>query len=125
MLSRPLSGDWRCSTRHAMISSLSAPTTERLAAGREWKEFNMPLNTDEIVRILTERGVRLPCNRCGSNKFTVIDSYSFFNLQDIPTGIRLGGTTIPVALTACENCGAITPHALGALGLLPKQEEQK
>ena len=85
----------------------------------------MPLNTQEIADTLTSRGVKLPCHRCGSNKFTIIDSYSHLTLQNEPTEIRLGGTTIPVALTACENCGALTPHALGALGLLPKREEPK
>ena len=88
----------------------------------------MPLNEDErneIGRILTERGVKLPCHRCGGIQFTLIDSYSLLSLQDDLKGTRLGGPAIPVALTACQNCGAITPHALGALGLLPKQEEQK
>jgi hypothetical protein len=85
----------------------------------------MALNTDEIARILTERGVKLPCHRCGNRQFTVMEDYSMFSLQKELKGLTLGGPAIPVCLTACRNCGAITPHALGALGLMPDKKEEK
>lgn len=67
----------------------------------------------------------MPCPRCGNNKFTVIDGYAQYMIQpEITGGLVIGGPTVPVALVACENCGAITPHALGALGLLPAESKE-
>ena len=81
------------------------------------------MDREEVARIIRQRGVNLPCHRCGSTTFTVVDGYSRLVLQDeITTSIVLGGNTVPVALVGCSNCGAITPHALGALGLLPNAE---
>jgi hypothetical protein len=42
--------------------------------------------------------------------------------KGVDASLVLGGPTIPVAIAACNNCGAITFHALGALGLLKKEE---
>lgn len=79
----------------------------------------MPIDQDKVAEILTERGATKPCPRCGHTNFTVLESYSYFTLQDdVSQGLILGGPAVPVALIACSNCGALTPHALGALGLL-------
>lgn len=80
----------------------------------------MPMDRDKVAKILTERGATKPCHRCGNTNFAVIEGYSSFPLQENLDGnIVLGGPSVPVAMVACGNCGAITPHALGALGLLP------
>ena len=80
----------------------------------------MPIDKDRIAKLLTDRGATKPCHRCGHTKFAVIDGYSTHSLQEnLDGGIVLGGPAVPVALIACENCGAITPHAVGVLGLLP------
>jgi hypothetical protein len=80
----------------------------------------MPMDRDKVAKILTERGATKPCHRCGHTNFAVIEGYSSFSLQENLDGnIVLGGPAVPVAMVACGNCGAITPHALGALGLLP------
>jgi hypothetical protein len=86
----------------------------------------MPLERDTVIRLLLERAATRPCHRCGQDKFSVIDKYSSLSLQDEITGpLRLGGLSVPVVLVACDNCGAITAHAVGALGLLPKPKEGK
>jgi hypothetical protein len=33
-----------------------------------------------------------------------------------------GGQTVPAAAIVCNRCGFLSQHALGALGLLPKNE---
>ena len=86
----------------------------------------MPLVPDKIIHILEERGANRPCDRCGHDKFTVIDKYSYLSLQDeITVTLLIGSQHVPVILVACNNCGAITPHAVGALGLLTKPKEEK
>lgn len=86
----------------------------------------MPLNQNQIIKLLEERGANAPCNRCGKNNFTLVDKYTSFPLQDELDGtLRIGGPNIPVALVICTNCGAIAIHALGALGLLTAQKEEQ
>lgn len=83
----------------------------------------MSIEHDKIGKILTERGAVHPCHRCGHTNFSVIDGYSHFSIQNVLDGsVSLGGPSVPVAMVACNNCGAITPHALGALGLMNKPE---
>jgi len=79
----------------------------------------MEINRDNVASILEQRGANKPCNRCGNDKFALLDEFSNIFLTKKPDGsLVVGGPTIPVAIVACNNCGAITFHAIGALGLL-------
>ncbi len=83
------------------------------------------MDRKKIADVLQSRGVKLPCHRCGNKSFSIIDGYANYMVQpELSGGIVIGGPTVPVVLVGCDNCGAITPHALGALGLLPKPEEK-
>ena len=44
--------------------------------------------------------------------------------NEVDGNIRLGGPMVPIAIVACTKCGAITMHALGALGLLDNQGDK-
>lgn len=80
-------------------------------------------NKEEIVKRLSELGAMLPCQRCGHMKFTVLNGYTHTMLQDDINGsLIIGGPTIPSILVACNNCGCLTAHALGGLGLLPTKK---
>lgn len=79
----------------------------------------------EIIRALNERGVRLPCPRCGNPSFTLIDGYFNEMIQPNANTLNIGGPSIPSIITACIRCGYLSQHALGALGLLPTQENNK
>ena len=86
----------------------------------------MLINKNEIAKILTNRGAIRSCHRCGRTEFTVLDGYSIVTLQeDFRMGIQIGGLTVPVTYVACNNCGAITAHALGALGLIPDKKKEE
>ncbi len=81
---------------------------------------------DAVIEALNKRGATHPCSRCGHNQFSLLDKFSTFSLQDeIGGALRLGGPQVPVAIAVCNNCGAVTAHALGVLGLLPTREEAK
>lgn len=84
----------------------------------------MELDRDEIARKMTEKGATRPCHRCGKSAFTVLEGFSNIMIQKkLNSGIAFGGPTVPVAHIVCNNCGAVTPHALGALDMLPREEE--
>jgi ribosomal protein S27AE len=84
-----------------------------------------PAQAQEVIKALREKGVKLPCPRCGNGHFTLLDG--FFN-QPVSTAdwspasqamAFSSGPTVPSVVTACTRCGFVSQHALGALGLLP------
>lgn len=79
----------------------------------------------KIIKTLTEKGVRLPCPRCGNPSFTLIDGYFNELIQNDLNTLKIGGPSIPSIITACTRCGYLSQHALGALGLLPAKDGQK
>lgn len=88
----------------------------------------MPVDTEKVGALLTSRGATQPCHRCGKTHFSVLDQYTNLSLTsdlDQPGSIIIGGPSVPVVMAACMNCGAITMHALGVLGLLPTVRGEK
>lgn len=86
-----------------------------------------PEKKQEIINILQQKGAVLPCPRCNNNNFTLLDGY--FN-QVIQQELNLntviiGGPSVPSVAVACNRCGYISQHALGVLGLMPKEEDKK
>lgn len=82
------------------------------------KKFEM----NEVIEALEHKGAVNPCHRCGNRSFSVLDGFSKlpallpdFSMME---GMVVGGPLIPVIYIACNNCGAVTPHAIGSLGLL-------
>ena len=57
----------------------------RLSSGvsRSWGTV---LDRQKVAAALQARGVRLPCPRCGNNKFTVLDGYAQYMIQPEITG---------------------------------------
>ena len=76
---------------------------------------------DEVVAVLTAKGVNRPCPRCGNAKFSVIGETSI-TLQDDPSVHSIGGPSVPAVIVACDNCGYITQHATARLGLMRGQK---
>ena len=70
-----------------------------------------------IEAALRERGVNRPCPRCGTNLFRVMPGLALIALQQPGNDLEVGGPALPAAITLCANCGFVSEHALGALGL--------
>jgi hypothetical protein len=83
---------------------------------------NYQVQQDAIIKALADRGATLPCPRCGNDEFTLLDGYFNQIIQEEPRGIVLGGRTIPLVAVVCKRCGWLSQHALGVLGLIPKEE---
>ena len=59
---------------------------------------------------------------CSASNFVLLDGYFSQSVQMDPSaGMVIGGPAVPTVAIACTNCGFISHHALGALGLLPTQ----
>lgn len=76
-------------------------------------ELNKRINSGEIK-----------CPMCGNKHFIIADGYFNSIMQDNLNNIALGGSSIPSIAIVCNKCGFISSHALGVLGLLPKQTEE-
>ena len=74
-----------------------------------------------IIKKLSEKGVRANCPMCGNNHFILADAYFVNILQSQFNSISIGGPNIPTIAIICSNCGFVSQHAVGSLGLLPKE----
>lgn len=81
----------------------------------------------ELIEVLTKRlrhyGKTTTCPMCGHSHFTIADAYITNVLQDDFSSVSIGGPAIPALAILCSNCGFISQHALGILGLLPSAEK--
>jgi hypothetical protein len=78
-----------------------------------------------IVEALEKAGVKLPCPRCTNDNFRLLDGYFNQPLQVELGGLVLGGPSVPSVVVVCTRCGYLSQHALGVLGLLPKEKREE
>jgi hypothetical protein len=102
---------WQGNTNHAKFN---LSESRRMKLSEDAKK--------RIVEALTAKGVNKPCPRCGRNEFTLLNGYFVHPLQPELGNYVLGGDSVPTVITACTNCGYIAQHALGALGIKPKDQ---
>jgi hypothetical protein len=77
----------------------------------------------KIIAKLTEKKIVASCPMCGNKNFTLADGYFTNTLQMNPQGgLVIGGPSIPTIAIICMQCGFISQHALGILGLLQQPE---
>lgn len=82
------------------------------------------MDKNEIIKKIEEKGATQPCPRCGNNNFAIVDGYLNQSVQkEISGGLIIGGPSIPSVAVVCSNCGFISQHALGSLGLLPTKDD--
>lgn len=79
---------------------------------------------DEIIKKLQTKGMPKGCPWCGTNTWTIADGYFNNTLQGSLQGFVFGGAFIPSIAVVCNNCGFMSQHAIGALGLLPKTDAE-
>lgn len=80
---------------------------------------------NQIINALKLKGVKYVCPMCGNQNFILAGGY-FGNILQIDLKIfSLGGSGIPTVPIVCSNCGFVSQHALGVLGLLPKEENDQ
>ena len=86
---------------------------------------------EKIIKLLEEHGVKSICPMCGNKQFQIVDGYFNQTIHETIPGVAITGATVPSIAIVCVNCGFISQHALGALGLLPdesadeKKEEKR
>lgn len=76
-----------------------------------------PERQQQTIQALSEKGVKQPCPRCGTFKFSIAGE-TYIAIQEGPALFHIGGPTIPTVIVVCDTCGYITQHAQVTLGLL-------
>ena len=74
----------------------------------------------EILEVMEKSGVLNLCPICRNNKFQLQPGYFINVVQENIEKIELGGESIPTVILICHNCGFVSQHSLGVLGLLSK-----
>lgn len=87
------------------------------------------ITQEEKQRIILELNKRfgssgIKCPMCGNDHFIIGDGYFNSFMQDDFRSLNLGGPSIPSIPIICDRCGFISSHALGVLGLLPKNDNE-
>lgn len=73
---------------------------------------------NEIISVLERKIKKIECPMCHQRHFEILEGYISDMLQSDYHNIVIGGHTIPSIVLVCSNCGFISKHALGALGLM-------
>lgn len=97
-----------------------------LLSGIMWSVDNLSLPPEQItphqqtliLEAINAKGAVRPCYRCGNPGHSVHNSLTNLMLAGATNNIVFGGTTVPAAIVFCNNCGLVSMHALGGLGLL-------
>ena len=76
---------------------------------------------DKIIKALADRRANLPCPRCGNKSFIILDGFFNPTLQIELNGPVSEGVSVPAVVIICKQCGYISLHSLGVLGLLARE----
>lgn len=82
---------------------------------------------EKILAALDNKGVNKTCPMCGNEEFTLIDGFTYHRLNQDPISgdLKIGGPFIPTIGVICTNCGFLSEHAIGTLGLLEELKEEE
>lgn len=87
------------------------------------------ISNEEKQKIISELNTRInsgdiKCPMCGNRHFIIADGYFNQTMHDKLDSLVIGGPSLPSIAIVCDHCGFISSHALGILGMLPKQNSE-
>lgn len=85
-------------------------------------DSNFESNKENIIAELNKRIPALKCPMCNHGSLELCGGYFAHDLQEDLANRRIGGVNIPTVPVICKKCGYVMEFAVGALGLLPKAD---
>ena len=76
-----------------------------------------------IIEIMNHRIGHFSCPICHKGHFSLVDGYSSQGLSEDYKNVIFASKVIPYVMLVCDNCGFVSHHALGTLGLLNKAQD--
>ena len=87
---------------------------------------NKENNKETIAKKIREILPNIECPMCHNRHFAILDGYLVFPVpDDYKMSFFQAQKSIPAIGIICTKCGFISQHALGILGLLEKNEQEK
>lgn len=83
-----------------------------------------PERKNEILAVLKEKNVNLPCPSCGNTNFSILDGYFIHTLLLSDTKNECDLPVVPAIIIMCNRCGHLSQHSIKKLGLLLDSEEK-
>lgn len=81
-----------------------------------------PEKRREIIKVLVQRMPNISCPLCHGKTFSIADGYVMDQLQEDYNSLVISGEKlIPSIYMICNNCGFMSQHALGVLGLINQE----
>lgn len=80
---------------------------------------DISITEQAILDKVKEKAGKLKCPVCSGSDLGIAPGFSNVTLQNkIDGSLVSNGPMVPAVYTVCNKCGAMTPHAVGVLGLL-------
>src|SRR5690242_12824385 len=74
-----------------------------------------------VIQALQTRGLSGDCPMCKKNQWVVHEVPTSVPVYEASGQVKFPGTSMPMAVMICRNCGFASFHSLGALGLINQQ----
>ena len=71
-----------------------------------------------VLSVLQQRGVNGDCPMCKKKEWIIHDRPAGVPVFETEGQLQFTGTSLPVAVVICKNCGYTASFSLGALGLI-------
>ncbi len=79
----------------------------------------------KIIEALGAKRKNNVCPVCSANSWILAENFIPLSLQDVSSGLVIGGPSIPAIALVCKNCGYIAMHASKVLANLPVEGTQR
>ena len=77
-----------------------------------------------VIQALQTRGLSGDCPMCKKNQWVVHEVPTSVPVYETSGQVKFPGTSMPMAVMICRNCGFASFHSLGALGLINQGQGQ-
>src|ERR1700712_3876684 len=77
-----------------------------------------------VIQALQTRGLSGDCPMCKKNQWVVHEVPTSVPVYENSGQVKFPGTSMPMAVMICRNCGFASFHSLGALGLINQNSPQ-
>jgi len=77
-----------------------------------------------VIQALQTRGLSGDCPMCKKNQWVVHEVPTSVPVYENSGQVKFPGTSMPMAVMICRNCGFASFHSLGALGLINQNGPQ-
>ena len=89
-----------------------------MVSGSPGNGGTVQFDKDQIVQLVTQKNISSTCPRCGkATSWELVDGFVHFDVSADTEARQIGERAFPAVALACNQCGYLTFHATGPLGL--------